>query len=205
MSLSLVRRDGPLGFYASLAARCGAPVLMLGAADGVLASALAGRGHPVVAVEPSPMLLAEGKRRTALAPVQWVQADVRAVRLHQQFPLVVAPRNALSMAGVGTDLDAALATVRRHLTPKGSFAFDLERTSSPLNVEGPLGRKLFSAHLRERKEGSIRRLKRHGLSLDELEAALSAAGLEATERYGDFQGRPWDEGDELQVVVASLR
>ena len=31
---------------------------------------------------------------------------------------------------------------------------------------------------------------------------LARAGLEARERYGDFLSRPWEDSDEMQVVVS---
>ncbi|HEY0882848.1 MAG TPA: hypothetical protein VGD87_15010, partial [Archangium sp.] len=49
--------DGPSRFYGKLLSAPG-EVLVLGAGDGLVASALASRGHSVVAVESSPSLRA---------------------------------------------------------------------------------------------------------------------------------------------------
>ena len=48
----------------------------------------------------------------------------------------------------------------------------------------------------------MRRLRRRVFTPNEVDAALGRAGLEARERYGDFLSRPWEEADEMQVVVA---
>ncbi len=105
-------------------------------------------------------------------------------------------------------LDAVLETVCAHLNRDGIFAFEARGLQGSTGLEGSLGRSLFAAHLRERKgseHAPIRRIRRATLTAGELEAALVAAGLEAREQYADFEGRPYDEGGDRQIVVAGLR
>jgi SAM-dependent methyltransferase len=208
MPLSLVGRDSESSFYASQVARSGSPVLVLGSADGALVYALASKGQQVVGVEPSAFLMAEAEARRLAEPqtrVQLIRSDLRSLRLDQKFKTVLAPKNALALQAGVDALDAVLETVARHLDPQGAFVFEVAGLQGGRNLEGPGGRSLFTAHLRERKGASaIRRVRRQTLSAVDLEAALSASGLEARERYGDFDGRPWDEGDDRQVVVAGL-
>jgi O-methyltransferase involved in polyketide biosynthesis len=178
----------------------------------VLAWALAARGHDVVGVEPSEFLMREAEARrsqeppSAAAHVQFVHADLRSLRLQRQFKTVFAPKGALTFLP-GTDaVDAVLATVAQHLASDGAFAFEVGGLQGHANVEGPLGRSLFTAHLRERKgAGAIRRVRRVTLTAVELEGALEASGLQAHERYGDFTGRPWEERDDRQIVVAAKK
>ena len=207
MPLSLVGRDERASFYAAQAARFGAPVLVLGSADGAMALVLAARGHAVVAVEPSISLHDEAKAalKGVRSQVTLLNADPRSVRLAQTFPLVLAPRNALSIASRTGGIDAMLDTVRAHLTPDGAFVFDLQWLRDRPGLVGSMGRPLFVSHLRERSKRPIHRLQRADLSVPELADALDAAGLQATERFGDFAGRPWDDTDELHVVVAGVR
>jgi len=204
MPLSLVGLDLASAFYVRQAGKLGDPVLVLGSADGRVAFALAGRGHRVVAVEPSERMhaAADEKRPTepGLPEVRLINADLRTVRLDEKFNLVVAPQNALGLMATVDDFEAALSTVRHHLGPEGIFAFDLRSDSD--TDPPPLGRPAFTAHMRERGGQSVRRLRRRVFTPAEVDAALARAGLEARERYGDFLSRPWEDSDEMQVVVA---
>ena len=209
MPLSLVGRDSESSFYAGQVARFGGPVLLLGSADGQLAFALAARGQKITGVEPSDFLMGEAEARRAeapQAPVELIRGDLRSLRLERRFNAVLAPKGALAMAPGVDALDAVLVTVARHLTPEGGFVFEMSGLAGSHAIEGPAGRSLFTAHLRERKgAAAIRRVRRQTINAVDLEAALSSAGLEARERYGDFDGRPWDDGDDRQIVVAGLR
>ena len=204
MPLSLVGLDLASAFYVRQAGKLGAPVLVLGSADGRVAFALAGRGHRVFAVEPSARMHAAADEKRPSEPgapeVRLINADLRSLRLDEKFALVVAPQNALGMMATADDFDAALTTVAHHLSADGIFAFDLRSdsdTDSP-----PLGRPAFTAHLRERGGQSVRRIRRRVFTPGEVDAALARAALEARERYGDFLSRPWEDSDDLQVVVS---
>ena len=179
-------------------------MLVLGSADGRVAFALAARGHRVLAVEPSARMhaAADEKRpgEPGAAEVRLLNADLRSVRLDEKFALVVAPQNALGLMATVDDFEAALTTVRLHLTPTGVFAFDLRSDAD--TDPPPLGRPAFTAHLRERGGLSARRLRRRVFTPAEVDGVLARTGLVARERYGDFLSRPWEDTDEMQVVVA---
>lgn len=199
MPLSLVGLDLASAFYVRQAANLASPVLVLGSADGRVAFAIAARGHAVVAVEPSARMHAAAEEKHD-PQVQLVNADLRSVRLATRFELIVAPQNALGLMAGLDDFEAALATVGEHLSPGGTFAFDLRSDAEP--EPAPLGRPAFSAHMRERGGVSVRRHRNRVLTPTEVDAALKRAGLEARERYGDFLSRPWEDTDEMQIVVA---
>lgn len=209
MPLSLVGRDPESAFYAGQVARFGGPVLVLGSADGTVPFALAARGHDVTGVEPSAYLMAEAEARRATEPaasVQLVRADLRSLRLEQRFGTIIAPKNALALLPGADAVDAIIATVASHLSPDGGFIFEVNGLQGYSQLEGPQGRALFTAHLRERKGAqAIRRVRRATLTPNELEAALAGSGLEARERYADFDGSPWEDDSDRQVVVAGLR
>ena len=141
---------------------------------------------------------------------------MRGLRLSQTFPLVLAPQHALGLMVSDEDLEAFLTTVRLHLAPGGTFAFDVlnpPRLPVPDSHEEPTAglepqRLPFAFHLRERtragQAGGIRRLRLQHYSAEELEAALSACGLTERERYGHFDGKPFDTDDERHIGVAGL-
>ncbi len=225
--LTLVGQDGESTFYARQAERHGGPVLMLGCANGRIAFHLAARGHSVLGVDPSKVMIQSAEERRSEADsaerLRFLSADLRALRLSERFPLVVAPQNALSLMTSVDDVLLLFATVRHHLALGGAFVFDVANPGTMLgrrrgDAEPPPhlfpepARSVFTPHLRERRraidgrdEWSIRRLKLRHFEPDELDACLLHGGLVALERYGAFDGKPFDETDAVQIVVAAAR
>src|SRR5688572_18904401 len=108
--LSLVGQDSDVRFYLRQARAVDGPVLVLGCGSGKVAVELAEAGHTVLGVDPSPRMLqaAESLRQGAGQPaaerLKLLEADLRALRLSERFPLVVAPHNALGMMASLEDL-----------------------------------------------------------------------------------------------------
>jgi SAM-dependent methyltransferase len=227
-SLSLVERQADARFYGRQAAQRGqGPTLVLGCANGRIAFDLCAHSQQVVAVDPSEVMVhaAEERRQAESAALaerlRFIEADLRSLRLPERFSLVLAPQNALGLMGSLEDLDALFATARHHLQEGGTLAFDVlnprgeprprdDEELPPLALPEPL-RPVFAPHLRERRRGpgreelkAIRRLRLRQFSPDEVDAALEHNGFVALERYGDFEGKPFEREDPLQVVVAGL-
>ncbi|MBN1203908.1 MAG: class I SAM-dependent methyltransferase [Myxococcaceae bacterium] len=220
--LSLVGQDPDLLFYARQAGERGSPVLVLGAANGRVPWSLAVQGFPAVGVDASTVMLRSAEERRAREPkevgdrVRFISSDVRVLRLEERFPLVLAPQHAMGLMATPEDLEAFLATVRHHLVPGGTFIYDVlnppreaiirddEEPRAPLEPRRPL----FALHLRERKPpggtAPIRRLKLRHFSPEELEEALAVSGLTLRERYGRFDGKPFDLADSRQIGIAGL-
>ncbi len=217
--LSLVGQEPDIPFYTRQATEHGGPVLVLGAANGRVAWALAEHGLSVVGAEPSErMVQAAEEQRASESPevagrVRFLHADPRSLRLSERFPVVLAPQHALGLMGSHEDLEAFFATVRHHLAPGGTFVYDVlnpprepppQKDEEPGSAQEPR-RPLFALHLRERKQpGSplgIHRLKLRHFTHEELEAAMLACGLTPRERYGRFDGKPFDPDDDLNIGV----
>lgn len=219
--LSLVGQDPDLLFYSRQAAERRGPVLVLGSANGRVAWALAEHGLTVLGVEPSERMVASAEElRASESPevsqrVRFLTADPRSLRLSERFPVVLAPQHALGMMGSREDLEAFLATVRHHLESGGTFVYDVlnpppfnpdtlredEEPGTPLEPRRPL----FSFHLRERRQPGaplgIHRLRLRPFPAEELDAAMKANGLTPRERYGSFEGKPFDPEDSLHIGV----
>jgi SAM-dependent methyltransferase len=232
--------DEDLPFWRAAAARCGSPVLDLGAATGRVAIPLARDGHEVWALDRSEAMLAELRRRLAREPagvsarVRPVLGDIAALRLPRTFPLAIAAMNTLQVLTEPADRLACLRGVRAHLAEGGELAFDLglpdpgeivdtmglERSNGYYRdgAAGPLllhsawydrwepdTRTLeFTLRIEEHRRGArplevLRHHRVHVFSPQEVVALLSAAGLEALEVAGGFDGSPLARGSERQV------
>ncbi|MDY7231865.1 class I SAM-dependent methyltransferase [Hyalangium rubrum] len=222
--LSLVGQEPDLLFYTRQAGERGGPVLVLGAANGRVPWSLAGHGFAAVGVDASEAMVraAEERRTTESVEVseraRFVVSDVRALRLEERFPLVLAPQHSMGLMATRDDLEAFIATVRHHLSPGGTFIYDVlnppreaiirddeeDAPTAPLEPRRPL----FALHLRERKlpggTAPIRRLRLRHFAPEELEEALTAGGLTLRERFGRFDGKPFDLKDSRQIGVAGL-
>lgn len=224
-----------LPFYLRLADEYGGPVLELGCGTGRVTEALARAGHAVVAVDASAAMLERAAERLAgYDRVSLVHADMRELSLGRAFPLVVAPFNTLMHLYTLTDQDQALAAVRDHLEPAGTFAFDvyqphlgqlgvLRREAALASALGR-GADLFlvQEHDAERQLVESRyyldaladdgRLTRRTATLTqryfgrfELERALRHAGFADVRLYGGFDLGRW-LADSLGIVgVARTR
>lgn len=189
--------DGASRFYAKLLA-APARVLVLGAGDGAVAGALALRGHDVTAVEPSASLRAIIEAQRAGLKVS--SDDPRTLDLRARFALVIAPNQSLGLAQTPDEVHAFLSVMARHLDVGGVFALDVLAES-----EDPAARRPRPfPHLRERGDG-LHPLAPLRLSATVLDDALSAVGLEARERYGDFGETPFSSASRLQVVAGGAR
>lgn len=222
--LSLVGQEPDLSFYMRHASERGGPVLVLGAANGRVPWSLAGHGLTAVGVDSSETMIRLAEERRDKEPpevsgrVRFIVSDVRVLRLEERFPLVLAPQHAMGLMATRDDLDAFVATVRHHLSPGGTFIYDVlnpprdaiipnddvDEPTAPLEPRRPL----FALHLRERKRpggtAPIRRLRLRHFAPEELEEALTEGGLTLRERFGRFDGKPFELRDSRQIGVAGL-
>lgn len=113
-----------LGYWSTLAASCGDPILEIMCGTGAFSIPLAQQGHRVTGLDLAETMLAEARRKSAAAGVnvEWVQGDVRHFDLGQQYKLIFLPSNSICHLLTRQDLEACLESVARHLTPDGRFA-----------------------------------------------------------------------------------
>lgn len=129
--------------YVRLAEASGGPVLELGGGTGRIAFATAEAGIDVVLVDRMAPMLDRARERLAKLPrrvrerVEIAPGDLRDLRLDRRFPLVTAPFNVLQHVYSREDIEAAFATVKRHLAPGGRFAFDVLLPDPPSLSRNP--------------------------------------------------------------------
>ena len=116
----------------ALAGRYGDPVLEIGAGTGRIAVPLALAGHSVVALDPSPAMLAIGRERAAAAGARvcWHEGRIETLELPQRFGLILCAADSFLHLGSREAQEAALRVARRLLRAGGCFALDLPTLAS---------------------------------------------------------------------------
>lgn len=101
-------------------------VLDLGCGTGALALRIAAEtGASVAAVDPAGAMLNLGRAKPGAGALRWVEADARRLELGERFELVVMTGHAFQVFLTDADRAACLATIARHLAPRGHFIFDM--------------------------------------------------------------------------------
>ena len=137
-----LRHDaGDIAFYRALARETGGPVLELGCGTGRVLLAIAHDGVPAVGLDLSAAMLDELRAKAPPTGVELVCASMTAFDLGAaRFPFIYSAFRALQHVCTVEEQLACLARVRRHVAPRGRFAFDVfapdyERLGSPPEVE----------------------------------------------------------------------
>jgi len=120
-----------IAFYCDLADEVGGPVLEVACGTGLVAIPVAARGPAVTGVDLArPMLdYAQFKAQRYQLPIQWIEADARHLNLGAQYQFIFMAGNAFQAFLRREDQDSLLASIKRHLTPHGTFAFETRNPS----------------------------------------------------------------------------
>ena len=227
-------QPGPCeSFYREEARRAGGPVLELACGTGRLTLPLARDGHAVVGLDTSRPMLAAARRKAweCGLDVAFIQGDMRDFDLGGRFALVIISCNSLAHLSEPEDILACLTTVRRHLAPGGTLAFDVVQPdlralsrpergprrldlgpnpSSAIEAEevssyDPVTQ-LRTSHWRIRRAGqpeqAMAPLVLRQFFPRELPLLLGAAGLALVARHGDFARNPLGPGSLNQICLA---
>ncbi len=232
-ALYAVLRDpsGDIAFYRDLARASGGPVLELGCGTGRTLLPIARDGINCVGVDASPAMLAVFRRKAPPENLELVEARMERLELpDRRFRLVTCPFRAFShLLDVETQL-AALAAVRRHLDPGGTFAFDvfdpkLARTALAEEPEH-LGATFHDGGREIRRWDAVTRdpsrqvmtvrfrfeatapelcgvgeVEMRWFYRFELEHLLARAGFTEIQVFGGFDRQPWAAGGETVVLA----
>lgn len=143
-----VHIGGDVPAYVRVASLCDGPLLELACGTGRLTLPMArAASAAVVGVDVSPGMVSRAVEKLAREPepvrarTRFATADMRTMRLGERFDGVVLAFNTLMHMTEDEDLEAALLTVREHLSPRGLFHFDLHTPWPNLAAErDPAGR-----------------------------------------------------------------
>ena len=129
------RRRDDVNYYAALASShlaAGSQVLDLCCGSGRVARAILRRDFHVVGVDRSEAMLARARASVARLPKrcrdhgEFICGDMRDLNLNRKFPLIISAFNSLEHLYSRADIERCLASVKRHLQPRGLFGFDVQ-------------------------------------------------------------------------------
>lgn len=117
-------------FYLDLAGSDPCRVLDIGCGTGLLACALAARGHTLTGVDPAPAMLAVARTRPGAERVCWVEGVPADLPDEPWFDLAVMTGHVFQVFLDEAQVLGVLNAVRRRLVPGGRIAFE---TRNPLS------------------------------------------------------------------------
>jgi ubiquinone/menaquinone biosynthesis C-methylase UbiE len=125
------RRIDDVQFYVHLAEKSGGPVLEYGVGNGRIALPIARHGVVITGVDHSRPMLADLRERLDAETahvrrrLSLRHGDMRRLKLGKRFPLVICPFNTALHLYTRQDVEAFLARVHEHITPRGELVVDL--------------------------------------------------------------------------------
>ena len=218
-------------FYYALAGSEPKRILDVGCGTGMLAVALAERGHRVTGADPSDGMLQIARNRPGGDTVNWVQSRAEELDLDDRFDLIVMNGHAFQVFLDDTAIQAALAAFHRHLVPGGMAAFETRNPAreswrhwipkeseetvevpgiGPVRVfnslvDGSRNKVTYRTHF-QFPDGTdhIGEGTLRLLEVDELKAHVSKAGFSVAALYGDWDKRPVGT-DEKEIIALVVR
>jgi len=216
-------------FYLDLAGDVPLRVLDMGCGTGVLATALAARGHLATGADPAAGMLEVARNRPGADRVTWVQSDAATLALEDRFDLIIMTGHVFQVFLSDAEIAACLSNLRAHLAPGGRIAFE---TRNPAveewrewnaadsvetvavdgvgeievcwDVTGTDGAFVTFDTCYRFPDGEVSATPStlRFMDRDELDRHLRAAGLRPLEWYGDWDRSPPGETAPEIIVVA---
>ncbi len=214
------------GFYLALPGLSPERILDLGCGTGLLATAYAARGHAVTGVDPAPAMLAVARAWPHGDRVEWVEATAQTYPSSTRFDLVIMTGHAFQVLLTAEDVRAACLTMREHLAPAGRVVFETRnpavdwqaiwdgweerREADGVAVAvsyrcAPIvGQRLrFETHYAFPDERLVSTSELLFLSREEIEAHLSAVGLQMESVQGEWDGSPFDPERSHEMIFTA--
>jgi SAM-dependent methyltransferase len=111
-------------FYLSLPGQPPQEILDVGCGTGLLACALAARGHRVTGADPAAAMLGVARTRPGGDQVRWIETDAAGLSEPTRFDLIIMTGHVFQLLLSDGDVRAALGNLRRHLAPGGRIGFE---------------------------------------------------------------------------------
>lgn len=210
-------------FYLSLAGTQRQRILDLGCGTGLLCNAYAAKDHDVTGVDPSPAMLAIGRRKPHGSKIEWVQSLAQSYQSDKLFDLIIMTGHAFQVLLEDMDVLKTLSTMRKHLKPDGFVAFesrnpliDWEKVwNYDMVIELPAGTVHESRRFLKMEDGRMSFELRYQfpdetllsaselrfLSREDIDERLTASGLCIEKMMGDWDGTPFNEASQEMIFI----
>ena len=203
-------------FYVELAREADGPIVELAVGNGRVAIPVAqATGHRVLGIDSSPAMLAQARRRAALAEVELelYEGDMRDLALDEPAALIYCPARSLLHLPSWADRRRTFERVAASLRPGGRFAWnalvfdhrlavelDAVRRADPVphTTRYAVGDNRIDMVLDDGATSSL-----WWATKNEWLGLLDVAGLELNALYGGFAGEPFTDHSREYVFVAS--
>lgn len=212
-----------------------AKILELCCGTGRLTLPIAKDGYDIWGVDYTPSMLRQAKVKASEAglKINFIEADIRTLNLHEKFDLIFLPFNSIHHLYENADLFQALERVKNHLKEGGLFLLDCFNPNIQYIVEGEKEQKdiaeyttsdgrevLIKQTMRYESATQINRIEWHYFingefhsiqHLDmrlffpqELDSYLERAGFRVIHKFGDFEEEAFNDNSEKQIYVLAL-
>lgn len=135
-------------------------VLDIGCGTGGHAHLLASKGYEMTGIDISAAMLEQAMQKPAIAPIRFVQGDMRHFSLGQSFDAAIIMFSALGYQHLDTDVLSALGAASAHLQTGGILIFDvwnspavIRHGTSPSTKVAMIDGKLYTRHGNCRMQG----------------------------------------------------
>jgi ubiquinone/menaquinone biosynthesis C-methylase UbiE len=221
--------DWDYAFYAEQIGKQRRRVLDLGCGTGTFAFRLAAAGHEVVAVDPSPVMINNARRRSGSCAVEWIVGDVTSVQNRAPFDVVTMTGHAFQCLLTDYDVQSTLRTARAVLRPGGRFMFEtrnpvprpwtgwtpaLSTRSIHSEEHGPVDVfheciavaepvVEFQTHYVFGRNNTQRvsKSRLRFMSSEELASSIDTAGFREIEWFGDWSGGSFQEASSAEIIA----
>ncbi len=216
-------------FYVHWAQETDGAILELACGTGRVARSLLDRGFDYTGLDLSPVFIDHCKAKYPQG--QFIAGDMRSFQLDQQFDLIFIPFNSFLHLYNEDEMIQCLESVRSHLTETGRFLLDIfvpdpeflyrdpNKKYKEMTITHPIGGKCtvwqknrFDEdsevnHIHwffDRGDGKTQDEYQFDMRMiypDTMDRLLSESDFTIEEKWGDYDGEPFDETSLLQLYI----
>ncbi len=214
-------------FYLALADQEHMDILDLGCGTGLICDRYAAAGHNVTGADPAGAMLDVARTKTHGARIDWVLSNAQDFTSDKRFDLIIMTGHAFQVLVDDKDIDAAFASISKHLKPQGRFVFESRNPHwdwakgwrYQLDLAAPGGMvkesrilKSFDGNImtfdlaydfgdETLMSSSVLRF----LTAPDITARLAAQGLQVTQLLGDWDGTAYDTAKSQEIIFVTQK
>ena len=209
-----------------------ARILELCCGTGRLTLPIAKDGYNISGVDITSSMLEQAKVKASEAglKIEFIEADIRTLELHEKYDLIFIPFNSIHHLYQNKDLFQALNVVKNHLKENGRFLLDCYNPNIKYIIEGEKEQKVIAEYTTEdgrnvlikqkmRYENktqinriewyyyindefdSIQNLDMRLFFPQELDSYLECNGFDIIHKFGGFKEEVFNDNSEKQIFV----